>query len=186
MAAYVAGDASAFREIFRRYGPVLQGMLRRKVGHEADAQDLLQQTFLQFHRARFDFAPGNLVRPWLITIALNLGRELGRKRRIRRETPLEADPACAPSVSQPLDAREDRERVRAALLRLPESHREVIELHWFQGLPFSQVSSILGASINAVKVRAHRGYERLRDLLGETRQGSVSGRAREESADGLS
>jgi RNA polymerase sigma-70 factor (ECF subfamily) len=56
--------------------------------------------------------------------------------------------------------------MRRALQQLPEEQREVILLHWFEDLPFAEVAAIVGASVPAVKVRAHRGYERLRATLG--------------------
>jgi RNA polymerase sigma factor (sigma-70 family) len=165
MAAYVAGDEAAFRELFERYAPGLLGLFRRHVPGPEDAQDLLQQTFLQLHRARLDFRQGSLVRPWVLTIALNLQRELFRRRGRKPTTALAIDPAAAPQASS-AEQREDAVRVRAALAELPGPQREVIELHWFQGLPFAAVARIVGASVGAVKVRAHRGYERLRALLG--------------------
>ena len=55
--------------------------------------------------------------------------------------------------------------VEAALGRIPEAQRQVIELHWFAGLPFQDIAEAVGASVGAVKVRAHRGYEAMRALL---------------------
>ena len=45
--------------------------------------------------------------------------------------------------------------------------REVIELHWFENSPYDEIAMIVGASVAAVRVRAHRGYERLREILPE-------------------
>jgi RNA polymerase sigma-70 factor (ECF subfamily) len=168
MEAYVRGDQAAFHELFLRLSPILLGMFRRQGARAEDAQDLLQQTFLHLHRARFDFKQGCRVRPWLFTIALNVRRQLARKQIGRRERVLEQEPpASSTSVSQPLESGEDAARVRDSLCALPEAQREVIELHWFQGVAFADIASIVGASVSAVKVRAHRGYERLRELLGE-------------------
>ena len=64
---------------------------------------------------------------------------------------------------------EDARKVRVAIEKLPSGQREVIELHWFEGLPFGDVAKIVGASVTAVKVRAHRGYERLRVSLVDRR-----------------
>jgi DNA-directed RNA polymerase specialized sigma24 family protein len=50
---------------------------------------------------------------------------------------------------------------------LPADQREVIELHWFDELEFPEVAQVVGASVSAVKVRAHRGYVRLRQILGD-------------------
>jgi RNA polymerase sigma-70 factor, ECF subfamily len=162
MAAHIAGDGAAFRELFDRYAPILLGVLRRSLPRPDDARDLLQLTFLHVHRARADYRPGAPFRPWLFTIALNLRREHFRRVARRPEEPLDEESAAAVPPSDPTDAA----RVHAALSVLPESQREVIVLHWFAGLSFPEVASVVGASVPAVKVRAHRGYERLRAILG--------------------
>ncbi|MBN1612092.1 MAG: hypothetical protein JW940_36005 [Polyangiaceae bacterium] len=74
MLAYRAGDREAFRELFRRYAPRLEPMFRKRVSDPELARDLLQQTFLQLHRARNDYREGAQLRPWLFAIALNLAR----------------------------------------------------------------------------------------------------------------
>jgi RNA polymerase sigma-70 factor (ECF subfamily) len=56
-------------------------------------------------------------------------------------------------------------RLRDALTKLPDGQQAVISMHWFQDLSFIDIAEILGLSHSAVKVRAHRGYQRLRQLL---------------------
>lgn len=169
MAAYIAGDAGAFRALFDRYAPQLYRLVRRRVGSDDDARDLVQQTLLQMHRARNDFRADSRVRPWLFTIAVNLVREHYRKRGRRPEHALESDaPLAADSSTQPGAQDESHERsaqVRAALSQLPAQQREVIELHWFEHSPYEEIAAIVGASVAAVRVRAHRGYLKLRELL---------------------
>ncbi len=170
MAAYVAGDEQAFGVLFERYGSVLFRLVRRRLPSEDEARDVVQQTLLHMHRARRDFRADSKLRPWLFTIALNLVREFYRRRGRRREQPLEidgyspAEPRVQPAT--PIEDRQRVERVRRALAQLPENQREVIELHWFSELPYEEISAILGASVAAVRVRAHRGYEKLRKILG--------------------
>jgi RNA polymerase sigma factor (sigma-70 family) len=173
MTAYAAGDAAAFRALFERYALPLHRMALRRLGSEADARDLVQQTFLQMHRARNDFRPGSPLRPWLFTIAMNLVRGYYRTSGRRREQSLD-DRAPAPSVTSaeqlPEGARlreESQTRVRAALASLPEAQRTVIELHWWGECPYEEIAQIVGASVAAVRVRAHRGYERLRQIIPE-------------------
>ena len=79
MAAYVGGDRSAFAVLFERYAPRLLRLMQRDLGRGEDAHDLVQQTFLQLHRARRDFRAGAKLRPWLFTIALNLKRQHFRR-----------------------------------------------------------------------------------------------------------
>jgi RNA polymerase sigma factor (sigma-70 family) len=122
------------------------------------------------HRARNDFREGSRLRPWLFTIAMNLVREYYRKRGRRREQALDGEPN-APTERPPLElegeAGERSARIRAALARLPEPQRTVIELHFFDEFPYEEIARIVGASVAAVRVRAHRGYERLREILPE-------------------
>ena len=166
MAAYLQGDRAAFDALFSRYAPRLRQMLGRRIARGEDVADLVQQTFLQLHRARRDFRPDAKLRPWLYTIALNLSRQYFRRRGRRPETGLgEQEPPERGREGDPERSSVARE-LREALAELPSAQREVIELHWFEGLPFKEVAEIVGASESAVKVRAHRGYEKLRARLG--------------------
>jgi len=168
MRAHVDGDPHAFRVIFDRYGPRLMGMARRRLPSEEHAREVVQQTFTQLHAARHDFRQGSKLRPWVFTIAMNLVR--GHYRRVRRrpESELDAERTAGPVPEHgPLEAQERAQRLRQALQALPEGQREVVELHWFQERPFAEVASIVGASEGAVRVRAHRAYARLAELLRE-------------------
>ncbi len=168
MEAWRQGDQDAFRVLFTRWAPRLLGVVRRQVRSEDDARDIVQQTFLQLHRARHDYRSGTPLRPWLFTICLNLKREYFRRRARKPEAPLTLDGRSDPvqGAHDPVLAERGRQ-LHAALASLPDTQRDVIELHWFQGLPFGEVAEVVGASVTAVKVRAHRGYERLRGLLSE-------------------
>ncbi|HVU03286.1 MAG TPA: RNA polymerase sigma factor [Polyangiaceae bacterium] len=163
MAKYLAGDREAFRELFRRYAPVVLRLVRRNVP-PVDAHDLVQLTFLHLHRGRKDFRTDARLRPWLCTIAINVRRQYLRSMRAKPATPTSPEEQArvpAPGVSDVVG------RVRAALAELPADQQEVIMLHWMEGLSFLEVSEVVGASLSAVKVRAHRGYEILREHLKE-------------------
>ncbi|HEY8945289.1 MAG TPA: RNA polymerase sigma factor [Polyangiaceae bacterium] len=169
MLRYCQGDREAFRELFDRYAGMLLRLLSRELRDPALAEDLVQQTFLQLHRARFDFDPTRSFKPWVLTIALNLERGAKRSRHRRPEVSggLEAE-----SVGQPGDQGrvEARQSVSWAMEYLSAEQREVIELHWYEGLSFPEVARRLGIGAVAAKVRAHRGYSRLRALLTGNRQ----------------
>jgi RNA polymerase sigma-70 factor (ECF subfamily) len=179
--AYAGGDETALRQLFERYAPQLVRLLRRQVGREADAHDLVQQTFLQLHRARRDFRPGTRLRPWVVTIALNLARDHLRRRGRRPEAVLD-ERVPEPSVEPDLPDHERGEtaaRVRRALAGLPREQREVIELHWFEQLSFADIAGVVGSTPGAVRVRAHRGYVTLRKVLG-----SIGGMPEDEGTNG--
>lgn len=161
-----ADDRRAFEELFHRYSARLHGFFLRSVGSSTEAADLVQQSFMHFHRARQDFRPGSPVRPWLYTIAINVRRELFRRRARKPETSLDplihGEPAAEPDATTAKDR-----LVRRVLTELPDQQREVILLHWYEELSFPEIAELLGASVSAVKVRAHRGYVMLRERLGE-------------------
>ena len=181
MAAYVGGEARALRELFRRHAPKLTRVMTANMGSSVDAQDIVQATFLNLHRARHDFRAGARLQPWLYTIAYNLMRDHYRYRGRRPEDltePVRHD--ARPSEARAPDAHLHDRPVREALAQLPAGQREVIVLHWYQGFSFAEVAEIVGASRSAVKVRAHRGYIRLRELLVSSGLGpSVTGREAE-------
>ncbi|GAB4202399.1 MAG: sigma-70 family RNA polymerase sigma factor [Sandaracinaceae bacterium] len=166
---WLAGDDAAFRLFFERAAPVVLAIARRAGLGDADARDVVQQTFLGVHRARADFRPGAPVRPWLVSIARNVVRDHLRRRSRRREEALELDGRIDPRVEARDYGLSDEERllvwVRAAIARLPESQRRALELHVLEGLPFAEVARSLGCTEGAARVRAHRGYETLRDWL---------------------
>jgi RNA polymerase sigma factor (sigma-70 family) len=168
MGAYVKGDTAAFRVIFERYAPLLLRAMLRELYVREEANDLVQQTFLQLHRARADFDARQKLKPWIFTIAMNLKREYFRRRRRRPERSLDTETDEEPAIGALGAAQVDARRTLGrALAELPADQREVIELHWFDGLEFPEVAQVVGASVSAVKVRAHRGYVRLRQALGD-------------------
>ena len=172
MAAYVAGNAEAHRELFDRLSPLLLAITRRHLRDETDAEDVVQRTFLSMHRARHDFRPGAKLRPWVFTIAMNLVRDTFRTRKRQRESPIDdrVRHLAAPAGRDHLEQAQEAQRLRAALAVLPPDQRRAIELHWFEERPFAEIADIVGASVSAVKVRAHRGYKKMRAWLESARQ----------------
>ena len=166
MRAYVGGDHAAFRLLFERYAPMLLRMARRRLSSDEEAREVVQQTFFQLNSARNDFRQGAKLRPWVVTIAMNLVREHYRKRGRRKEAPLDAAiHTVGVEHKDGLEAKERAAQLRAALDKLPESQRTVVELHWLQELSFAEVARIVGANEGAVRVRAHRAYKKLKEIL---------------------
>jgi len=167
MRRYVEGDSSAFRMLFERYGPILLRLTRRHLRDEELAQEIVQQTFFQLHRARHDFRQDSRLRPWVLTIAMNLVREHWRRQKRRKMSELDETKHAAPEpVRSPMEASQRVQQLREAMSKLPESQRIVVELHWFQERPFSEVAEIVGSTEGAVRVRAHRAYKKLEAWLG--------------------
>ena len=147
----------------------------RSFRDSAVADELLQNTFLKMHQSRHTFRPGAPVRPWLFTIAASArGDELRRRRRIPED--VEEDPLSkaelpnelAASHRASVDERETVAQVRAALERLSEPQRIVVHLHRYEGMTFGEIAAVLGSTEGAVKLRAFRAYEELRNDLTAT------------------
>lgn len=170
MEAYATGaDPAAFRQLFDRHGPRLYGWFLRSTHSDAVANDLVQQTFLNLHRARRDYRIGARFRPWLYAIGANTRREYFRKTQRRAETGF--DPAVHDSGVAPDASTAEARAVRRALQQLPDNQRDVLLLHWYEGFSFREIGEMLGASTSAVKVRAHRAYKALRATLGGADEG---------------
>ncbi|MBI5086476.1 MAG: RNA polymerase sigma factor [Acidobacteria bacterium] len=164
MEAYQQADTDATTELVRRASPPL---LRYFLGHTksvAEAEDLLQDTWLRVHRARHTYRPGLRVLPWLFAIADHTRIDGYRKwaRTRQREVAVDQLPDLPPPGRAPASAQFD---VHGMLEQLPEGQREVILLLKFSGLSLEEVARIKGSTTGAIKLKAHRAYETLRSML---------------------
>jgi len=169
MAQYVAGDRAAFRRLFEVLAPKIRAFFLRSFSDAAVADDLTQATFLKLHRARASYRVDLPLKPWVFTIAAGVRRdELRRRYRLPRqvdEAELErAESEAAPGAPSPALA-DELEQVRQAVARLPESQRVVVHLHRYEDLTFEQIAEVLATTPGAVRVRASRAYEKLREEL---------------------
>lgn len=176
MARYCDGDASAFRELYAAVSPRLYGYLVKMSRSRALADDLLQQTFLKVHRARAAYVRGADPLPWIYSIAHRTFIDEVRKGKRAKVNVGDGDdlPEIAADIGgNALDATEeprvDSELLAStldALAGLPEQQREAVVLTKLEGKSVAEAAEIVGTSVGAMKVRAHRGYEALRKLLG--------------------
>ena len=167
MEEFCNGDETAFNGLYGRYSTRVLAFLARMVRDQALAEDLVQTTFLSLVRSRGRYEKGTAVRSWIYAIAANAGRDALRRRRSRREAGWPSGGGFEPA-GEPL-AERDPAAVRAielALGQLPVDQREAVILHKLHELSFGEIAQALGISEGAAKVRAHRGYTRLRTLLG--------------------
>jgi RNA polymerase sigma factor (sigma-70 family) len=161
MAAFQDGHHAAFTALYDRHQASLLRALRRRTAH--DAADLAQAAFLSVVRARDRYQRGSSFRAWLYAIAMNALRDHQRK---AWRSVLTIDGAVPEVAVDPPNTDHASDRVvRAALMTLPAAEREAVTLHHYDGFSFKEVAQMTGVSESAAKVRAHRGYQRLRPLL---------------------
>lgn len=166
MHAFRAGDLGALEALFDLHARRVHTFVLRLSNDPALAEDVTQAAFLSVVKGRDRFEATSRFVPWLYTIALHALRDHQRRR--KRES-LTAD-GSMPEV--PFDAAAPdlgvERRVREALQRLPEDQRQAVVLHHIEEFPFREIAAMTGASESAIKVRAHRGYSKLRDWLADT------------------
>ncbi len=174
MERYAAGDDAAFAQLYDVLAPRLHQYLLRQCRATHRADDLLQQTFLHIHRARGRFTPGADVFPWAFAIARRLF--IDDIRRGRHEVVADTgggDPAFEPAavrglpVDELLHAKRVAHVVARELAKIPEPHRVAFELVKTEGLSMREAAAVLGTTVSAVKLRAHRAYVALRAALAE-------------------
>ena len=168
MQRYAAGDDAAFRAVYEGLAPRIWGLLRRLCGSDALAHDLTQETLLRIHRARASFSRERRVLPWAYAIARNCFVSHLRLSRTRSgldldHFELEAGPES--DAEQAAIARQSAESVLRTLAKMSTSHREAYLQLRSEERSVADAAVALGATENAVKLRAFRAYEDLRAAL---------------------
>lgn len=164
MVRYQKGSMDAFAELYQRLSKPLGRYLWSFVRNRTAAEDLLQDAFLQLHRARHTYTPPRPVRPWVYAISRHVALMHLRSTRRRKES-LAADELPEVPVPPELESYADRATVHRLLATLPRASQEVLILHHLLGLSFEEVGHIVGAAPGTAKVRAHRAIKVLRDTL---------------------
>lgn len=173
--AIARGDEAALASLYDRYRLILFGLILRILHSRPEAEDVLQDVFIQvWRRARdFDESRGRAF-TWLVTLARSRTIDRLRSLNSRQRTANEAVEAAPGSVS---DAAEDafkseqREVVRNALRELPAEQREALVLAYFEGLTQTEIASRTGSPLGTVKTRMRSGMTKLRAVLGERMKG---------------
>ena len=167
------GDPTAFTELYDRYADLLYSLALRIVGSTSDAEEVLQDSWLQAWRSARTYDPARgAVGAWLVTItrtrALDRVRSLGSRRRAEGAATVEAaadPPAPAPDPATGYARRARRKDVAAALTALAPQQREVVELAYFEGLSQSEIAARLNAPLGTVKSWTRQALLKLRERV---------------------
>lgn len=162
-----AGDLAAFEDVYRQHGRRLYALGLRMLGEAADAEDALQDVFLQAFRKLGSFRGESALGTWMYRLAMNvyLDRLRSRGARDDRATePLDATGAAAARDAR-LELTVTRLDLERALERLPSGYRAAFVLHDVEGFEHREVGAILGISEGTSKSQVHKARMRLRQLL---------------------
>jgi RNA polymerase sigma-70 factor (ECF subfamily) len=167
--AVLAGDVERYAVLVRRYRDRYARYAARMLNSRDAAEDAVQDALVRAFDHLADCRDPDKFAGWLFLILRN--RCFGERRRAKREgRPLDgADEAlAAPDRSDGHVEQDERARALAqALEHLTAEQRDVFVLKHVEGLPYEQIAQLTGATVASLKMRMHRAYDRLRELLKE-------------------
>lgn len=172
----LAGERPLFEVLMRRYNQRVYRIVRAVLHGEQEAEDAMQQAWLQAWRRLPQLDEPEAVAGWLARIAAN--EALGRVRRREPIDPLPEDDAMGPADARAIDperqaaAREQVRAVEAAVDRLPAPQRAAFVLRDVEGLDTEEAAEVLGVSTAALRVRLFRAHRALRRELGGALDGA--------------
>jgi RNA polymerase sigma-70 factor (ECF subfamily) len=174
------GDTAAFGELVRRYQERLYNSVYRLLDNAEDAQDVVQEAFLNAYQSLESFKGDSLFFTWLYRIAVNTAISLKRKRRVTmrlevgRDGEQTIEPVDPSDLSRPehaLEQAEEGQRIRQALARLSPEHRAVLVMKDMEGQKYETMAEILQVPIGTIRSRLHRARLELRGLLEKNETG---------------
>ena len=146
--------------IVRTYADMVYKIAYRYVANPTDADDVFSETFLAYFKKERTFEEEEHRKAWLIRVTINCAKDL-----LRSKAPWEElNEELAEDNTFSLDSEEQLD-LRAAIQQLRLEYREVICLHYLEGLSIQDISAILGRNENTVKTHLARGREKLRKFL---------------------
>jgi RNA polymerase sigma-70 factor (ECF subfamily) len=164
-----SGDTGALSELYDRYSALMFAVAVRILRNDADAEDVLQEAWLQAWRRCGSFdAQRGAVASWLVTMARTRAIDRYRQRNVRDRVEAEVDADRPPEPERP-DAVATSSRVkqelRQALGALDPKHRSVLEIAYFEGLSQTEIAERLNEPLGTVKYWTRQGLLQLRDLV---------------------
>ena len=169
------GDVAALRTIYEQHASRAITIAYRILRNKEEAEDVVQETFLEVWRRSGQFDPGRGgAVAWVVTIARSRAIDRLRARNIAGRTIATAAdetigllPVAPPSPAVETQRKRDEKRVAAALSTLPPAQRRTIELAYFEGLSQSEIATKTASPLGTVKMRVKLAMAKLAELLGD-------------------
>jgi RNA polymerase sigma-70 factor (ECF subfamily) len=166
-----AQDREAFSQLYDRFSTLVFSLAMRMLRAQSDAEDLLQEVFIQVWRQAANYSPERgSPEAWIVNIARSRAIDrLRSKRRMEKSFVLTDDPARAESTENVESSAAESEAkltMNSALANLPQAQRLVLELAYFDGLSQTEIAARLREPLGTVKTRMRSGIQRLRGMLG--------------------
>src|SRR6516164_4761261 len=170
------GDAAAFEHLYQLHGRRVYALCLRMVSNPADAEDLMQEAFLQLFRKISTFRGESAFSTWLHRMTVNVVLMRLRKKSLPTDSLEETlDPDQEKGIAKRdlgapdlrLSGAVDRVNLERSIEKLPPGYRTVFVLHDVQGYEHNEIADIMGCSVGNSKSQLHKARTRLRELLQE-------------------
>ena len=162
------GDVGAVRECLARYGGLVWSLARRFLGNRADAEDAVQDVFVELWRNEAKFDASKSAEATFITMVARR-RLIDRKRRTARvpvAAPLDTDLPGRDDGERLAEVNDDAALAASALGALRDDQRRVIAMAIYQGLTHEEIAAATKLPLGTVKTHIRRGLLRIREILG--------------------
>jgi RNA polymerase sigma-70 factor (ECF subfamily) len=167
------GDVAAFEKLYELHGTRMKSIARNLLGHETDAEDAVQETFLKVYRGAASFRGSAALSTWIYRILVNTCYDALRRRRRRAEdslepgSPSESDSAAAsaPAIPAPSGDHPLRLAIEQSLGKLAPRQRTVFLLSAVEGFSHREIAQVLDVSEGASRTLLFEAKRRLQELL---------------------
>jgi RNA polymerase sigma-70 factor (ECF subfamily) len=168
IAQCLRGDRQAQHTLYKRYSDAMYNVCYRMLGSEAEAEDVLQESFIDIFRRLDSFRAESSLGAWIKRIVINHCLNVFKKRRIKFEEITErAGEVPAEEYAGEEDTLYEVKRVKDAIMHLPDGYRQVLTLYLIEGYDHAEIAEILGIQETGSKSQYSRARAKLRALLSE-------------------
>jgi RNA polymerase sigma factor (sigma-70 family) len=163
------GDESAFNILVRKYQEQVYLTLRRLLGSHEEAQDIGQEVFIHAYKGLGQFRGEAGFSTWIYRIAVNLGLNALRRRKLRQFFSLDHPgltiTSKTPTPDQVMEHKELMSALENAIDRLPAKQKIVFTLRYFQKLPHAEIAAILDRDVGTIKANYHQAIRKLQKAV---------------------
>jgi RNA polymerase sigma-70 factor (ECF subfamily) len=166
-----SGDKKAFQLLVERHKRMAYQTALGLVGNRDDAFDISQEAFLRAYRSASTYKEDQPFLPWFYTIIANLARTWLKRRSVTKARDVDIDDvhylvASDDSPEEALIEREEIDRLRASLIKLPFDDREIVTLYHFRNMSYDEIAELLAIPRGTVMSRLYYARKRLARLMG--------------------
>ena len=159
------GNTAGYTELYHEHAQAVYNTILRLVNHSAEAEDILQESFVAAFQRIDQFTMSGGFRAWVKRIAINKAVDLIRKRHISF---VELEPGWMLAEETAVDEQAftyNMDKIAAAIESLPETYRTVFNLFAVENIPHAEIAQMLGLEHNTVRTQYHRAKQKIVEAL---------------------